>query len=80
MEEYFQYVQGMFRMWRSCFLTRLKRSRNLVCELPAEAGFFRGKLSAAAAVLRPQFEDTLRKIVFREVKAASCTVLVSLQR
>jgi len=68
-------------MGRPCFLTRLKRSRNLVCELPAEAGFFRGKASSATAVLRPQIEDTLRKIVFREVKAAaSCTVLIGLKR
>lgn len=79
-EKYFQYVQGMFRIWRSCFVTRLKRSRNLVCELPVEAGFFRGEASAATAVLRSQIEDTLRKIVFREVKAASWTVLNSLRR
>jgi len=79
-EKYFRCVQGMFRIWRSGFLIRLKRGRNLTCELLAEAGFVRGKASAATAVPRPQIEDTLRQIVFRDVGAASCTVHISLQR
>jgi hypothetical protein len=52
----------------------------MFCEQPTEAGFVRGKASTTNVVLRPQIEDTLRKIVFREVKAASYTVLINLQR
>jgi hypothetical protein len=45
-----------------------------------EAGFVCGEAPATTGVLRPEIKNTLCRIAFPDVKAASYTVLISLQR